>query len=455
MHSSPIATIVLIAWVPFTIILFSILPHRRAVIVAFLIAWLFLPITVLSLPGFPDYNKISATCIGVFLATIILDPNRLTHFKPKLIDLPMIVLCFCPAASSLSNGMPPYDALSAAFYSTVKWGMPYFIGRIYFNDLEGMKELVIGVFIGGIIYIPFCLYEIRMSPQLHTMVYGFHQHSFEQTKRSGGGWRPTVFMQHGLMVSMWMSMCSVSGLWLWRHKVLKRLYGIPVSLILMILVTTSILCKSGGALILMCFGICILLLTNKYTTNLTYVAVSILIVIYLLFRAPGLWDGDEIISICRTLMGSDRAGSLEYRFRMEEIFSAHTRSRIILGWGGWGRNSPSGVKTIPDSLWIVIFSKYGSVGLSALITTFLLPVIMLRKRIHPGQWSHPFVAPTVCATAIVLLYTIDNLSNAMYNPIYILMIGGLAGIQTTRMTPGILMPHKIQQKKTDRDKTKV
>ena len=58
--------------------------------------------------------------------------------------------------------------------------------------------------LGGLIYVPLCLFEVRMSPQLHNMVYGFAQHSFGQTVR-GGGWRPMVFMQHGLAVGLFMS----------------------------------------------------------------------------------------------------------------------------------------------------------------------------------------------------------------------------------------------------------
>ena len=36
--------------------------------------------------------------------------------------------------------------------------------------------------IGGLIYIPFCLFEIKMSPQLHKWVYGYHQHAFDQNE---------------------------------------------------------------------------------------------------------------------------------------------------------------------------------------------------------------------------------------------------------------------------------
>lgn len=53
--------------------------------------------------------------------------------------------------------------------------------------------------IAGLIYTVPMLYEIRMSPQLHTIFYGYFPHSFGQQAR-GGGFRPVVFMGHGLLV---------------------------------------------------------------------------------------------------------------------------------------------------------------------------------------------------------------------------------------------------------------
>ena len=88
------------------------------------------------------------------------------------------------------------------------------MGRAYFGDFKGLRELATVLFIGGLIYIPLCLYEIRMSPQLHNTIYGFYQHDFVQTMRAGG-WRPTVFLQHGLAVGLFMSVTSLIGAWLW------------------------------------------------------------------------------------------------------------------------------------------------------------------------------------------------------------------------------------------------
>jgi type IV secretory pathway VirB3-like protein len=98
-----------------------------------------------------------------------------------------------------------------------------------------------------------------MSPQLHTWLYGIHQHDWMQALRSGG-YRPTVFMQHGLMVGLWMGAASIVGLALWSSGALRRLWGIPLSLVVPILIATTLLSKSFGAIALLLVGALVLLL---------------------------------------------------------------------------------------------------------------------------------------------------------------------------------------------------
>jgi hypothetical protein len=114
-------------------------------------------------------------------------------------DLPMAVWCVCPMFSSLANDLGVYDGLSQSLEQTIVWGVPYWIGRAYFTDFKALRDLALGIVIGGLIYVPFCLVEMRFSPQWHTWSYGYFQHDFTQVFRFGG-YRPVVFMEHGLAV---------------------------------------------------------------------------------------------------------------------------------------------------------------------------------------------------------------------------------------------------------------
>src|SRR5690606_24521888 len=181
---------------------------------AFIGGWLFLPMAGYEFAGMPGFGKIEAASYGALIGVLLFDSSRLGRFRLSWIDLPMIMWCLVPMASSVTNGLGAYDGASAVWSQSVMWGVPYLIGRLYFSDLEGLQVLAKAMVVGGLLYVPLCLLEIRMSPRLHIWVYGFHQHVWRQS-HAFGGWRPTVFMQHGLAVGMWMTVVSLLAIWLW------------------------------------------------------------------------------------------------------------------------------------------------------------------------------------------------------------------------------------------------
>ena len=122
--------LVMLAWFGIVLYIFSKLPAQWAVVISFIIAWLFLPEASLSLTGIPDYTKMSATCYGILVATLIFEPQRFRSFRLDWIDLPMLVWCMCPFVSSVTNDLGWYDGFSASLGQTVTWGFPYFLGRI-------------------------------------------------------------------------------------------------------------------------------------------------------------------------------------------------------------------------------------------------------------------------------------------------------------------------------------
>jgi hypothetical protein len=65
--------IFLFSWPVVVLALFAWLPPRRAAIAAFLVGWLFLPISSFKLPGLPEYSKIFATNASVLLAILVFD----------------------------------------------------------------------------------------------------------------------------------------------------------------------------------------------------------------------------------------------------------------------------------------------------------------------------------------------------------------------------------------------
>jgi hypothetical protein len=424
----------MLAWVPFILYLFSRFNPRQAIVVCFITSWLFLPEVFLPLPSLPDYSKISATSYGVLVAAILFDFGRITSFRLGWLDIPFIIWCFvCPLMTSLSNGLGLYDGVAGVLDKSVTWLLPYFLGRIYLSNLAGLRQLAIGIFVGGLVYVPLSLYEIRMSPQLHARIYGGHAHyDFLQTMRYGG-FRPSVFMQHGLALGAWLMAASLIGIWLWRTDVIKKIQKFKVTWLLAILLVTFVMAKSTGAYGLLVIGLGLLLVSLTMRTALPMFLCIGLIFVYLYINAETeSYFTDQLIEFLSNIFPEDRIGSLEFRFNNEELMVDHARDRLVWGWGGYDRarviNPETGNLTIQDSLWIIAFGVNGTVGLLSLFSALLLPLAAFFGRYPAKLWTRKDVAPAVGVAVVVLLYVVDSLLNAMINPIYILACGAIAGV---------------------------
>ncbi|MBT3376839.1 MAG: O-antigen ligase domain-containing protein [Lentisphaerae bacterium] len=453
-----------VIWFPVVVVIFLRFPPRKAVLLSFLAAWLFLPVARIDVGGMPDITKMSVTCLGILLGTALTDVKRLVALRPSLMDLPMALYCFSPLASSLSNGLGPYDGLSGSLSEIFVWGLPYYVGRIYITDLKAVRQLALAVFAGGLVYVPFCLFEVRFSPQLHRLIYGYHQHSFAQTVRYGG-YRPMVFMEHGLMVGIWMAAGSVIGVWLlasgvlapflrrnvpffpghdrpdppWQGTLNHICSNLLPSFLVGVMLLTTVMVKSTGALLLM-----IAALSTLFAAAKTRIAIPLLFLLlvppaYIGTRTFGAWDGMNVVrAIAR--VRPDRAQSVAFRFENETLLTKKALQRPAFGWGGWGRSRIRDAEgrdlAVTDGMWIILLGTRGFYGMGLFFLAFLAPVYFLWRRFPMRTWCMPEVAPFAVMTVLLVIYCIDNLPNGMVNPIFALTLGGLTAVAATGYPTG-------------------
>lgn len=436
--NSTIAQLVMLAWLPIVLYLFNRFPAHKAVVIGFVVAWLFLPQKAgFALTGLPDYSRRSVTCYAILLATFIFDFGRFSKFKFGWLDLPMLIWCLCPLASSITNDLGLYDGFSQTLAQTMIWGVPYFLGRIYLNNLAGLRQLATTIFVCGLVYIPLCLYEIRMSPQMHIMVYGYFPHSFGQTQRLGG-WRPQVFMEHGLELGMWMMAATLIGIWLWRAGTIRQVWGVPIEWLLIPLLITFVLIKSTGCYFLLALGLVVFFIAKQFRTSIPILIMIAFMIFYLAQNAlTESYITDQIVATLNNIgLPEDRVASLVYRYNMEEMLVDKARQSIIFGWGGWGRNRVYDYNwygqlvniSAVDSLWIIVFGINGLVGLSSVFLSFFVPVIGFIKRYPASLWLNRQVAPAAVLAVVLILFMTDCLVNGMINPVFILACGGIAGL---------------------------
>lgn len=316
----------------------------------------------------------------------------------------------------------------------VAWGIPYFIGRIYFDNTDALRDLCIGLFAGAVAYIPFCWVEFAISPRLHKIVYGWHSGNFGQTKRSGG-WRPMVFMKHGLMCGMWMASGAVAGLRLWQARAIpKRIprFGIYTGVVVGVLIFTLVLCKSFGALVLMIIGGVLIPVVARFRIVMPMICLCVLPSLYMAARGSGWWDAENLIAASLAISNEERSESLAFRIKNENVLIGKALERPVFGWAGWKRSfifNANGVAvSVPDGLWVVAFGQNGLFGLCALTLTLLLPQVLFLKMFPPRMWRETAVAAIAPLSMLLGLFMIDNLFNDMFNPAMLLSAGGLTGL---------------------------
>lgn len=433
----PFIRLILYSWILVVVYLFRRFPPQRALIISFLIAVLFLPETGIVIRNDFVINKTTATSIGAILATLIYYPNYLSSFRPGLLDIPIIIWILSIIPSQLTNGL---SVTTPIIQNILVWLVPYLLGRIYLRNLSDLNQLAIYIFLGGLIYTPLCLFENFKTPNLHLWVYGIPARigSYLQTFRLGG-YRPTVFMNHGLAVGMWMMAATLVGVWLWQMKVLpKKLWNYPTAWIIGGLVFVFIQVRSTGAYYYILLGLLILLAAKFARTAIPLVLIALISFSYISLGATGqLYQIPQVRDFMyggTTNASEEREGSLRFRLQNEELLSEHARQKFVLGWGqGAGRNRVFNEKgedvSVTDSIWIIEFGFRGIIGLYSFFSVLLLPALSFAIFRYPAHtWRIPKVAAAASLAVILVLYAWDSALNAFPNAVYILASGGLATV---------------------------
>jgi tetratricopeptide (TPR) repeat protein len=427
------AQFLLVVWIPVVLALFMALPARRAMVVASIAGWLLLPPTGIGLPGVPDYTKTGAVVLSTLLATIVFEPNRLFTFRPRWFDLPILVYSVCPFFSAISNDMGPYEGLSGMSGNFLEWLVPYWLGRVYLTDVDSFRELGLGIIIGGVCLIPFCLFEIRFAPIIQPILFGIGK--VEGLRY--GSFRPRLFFNTSLELGLWMNAATLVAWWFWRTGQFKRVWEVPSSAILAALLVIAILCKCAGATLLVTTGFGALWICLRTKRKWAMWCLLCVAPLFFAVRTTNLWSGESAVELARLLVGETRADSLDYRFENDDFLIAKALQQPIYGWGGWNRSrviDETGRDLAEtDGYWVIIFGTNGFVGLISVTLAMLLPAGLFLARFPSERWKQPGLAPVVVIATIVNLFLLDCLVNAMPNVLYVIAAGGLFNIVPSRI----------------------
>jgi hypothetical protein len=281
----------------------------------------------------------------------------------------------------------------------------------------------------ALIYAPFCLVELRLSPQFHNWVYGYGPSQFQQAVR-GGGYRPVVFMNHGLSVAMFMFSCLCAGMGLQRVRAaLRPTPGTRIA-VAGILV---FLCRSLGAITYSLAAAVMQFLLSSKALGRVVLALALLAIAYPATRASKVFPTSEVVAFFDHI-SPERADSLEFRFANEDALVARAMKRPIFGWGTFSRNrvfaSWGQDMAVTDGYWILQLGSFGYVGLAGFLALMVVPLLrFLRNRARMPEMSQVLLG---ALALIVVVFTIDLLPNARSDFLSIAYAGCLFGLARRR-----------------------
>jgi hypothetical protein len=434
------STFALVFWPVVAFYLYQTRPVNQATLWTILGGLLLLPVgSAIKFEMVPQFDKFSIPNLAALIGCmLVLRRTPRLWYGFGLPEVLLLMWLFGPFITSELNTDPltygsiflpaesQYDALSAVVAQFI-FMIPFFLGRQLLRNSTDNEEILRGLAIAGLIYSLPMLFEIRMSPQLHAWIYGYFPTEFGQQIR-GGGFRPVVFLGHGLQVAFFAMTTAVAAAAFWRTR--TKILQLPAAGITAYLGAMLILCKSLGSLL---YGAVFVPMVRFAGPRLQVGVAMILATIafsYPLLRAADLVPTEVMIDAAK-LVDEERGDSLKTRFDQEQQLLERASSRPLFGWGRFGRNRIYDVEeskdvSITDGHWIVTMGVYGLFGFVAEFGLLALTVFRAASALRFTQPARDRIYLTTLAL-IVAINMVELLPNAALSPWTWLLAGALLG----------------------------
>lgn len=442
---------VLLLLFPLSFVLYRRFSVPKATMLVVMGATLFGPeLAGIKFPLMPAFTKEIIPYFAILLALAVLRPSALRRIRPFSRKPDFLLLVFLIGAYMTAKTNPDPITVGGALTRTLpgmilkdgmfigvtalfKIGLPFLIGRAFFQTREELRVFY-RIFLGfALVMVLPILWEGRMSPQLHNVLYGYRAHpNFLQTIR-WGGYRPMVFMQHGLALSLVMGLALMMAI-SWRQtrerlrvfqRYVKERWLVPG------LFAIVFYCKSTAVI---AYAVLIAPFLYMGPRMIMRVALAIMAfaITYPWLRTYGWVPTDALVDLFTSMLGGDRAWSMAFRFMNEDAMLAHARERLLWGWGSYSRNlvfsnwlHPS----VPDGYWIIILGQSGLAGFVGGFGLLATPIIVAWRRLKriPSRADRRLVAGLALSLSIGM---VDLIPNGLFSNYTYFFAGVLYGVST-------------------------
>jgi len=434
------AYLALFSWPLVTIAIYQRLPIGKATLWSILAAYFLLPAgTTVDLPLLPPLDKSTIPNMAAYLVCLFIKGKRVPLLPKDRIARWLLVIYVVStfitasinpepiiAGPTYIKGMELYDALSAVIRQGL-FILPFLLGLAFLRTAKDHEDMLKTLAVAGLLYSLPMLLEVRLSPQLHVWIYGYFPHSFLQQMR-GDGFRPVVFMGHGLLVAFSTMTSVIAATALWRiGRRVKWLSGGQATAYLM---AVLLLCKSMAAF-LYAVTLAPLVRYGKPKQQIRVASILVLIAIFYPVLRGLDWFPSQIIYDAASSFSPDRAQSFDFRIRNEDMLLNKANQRPLFGWGTWGRNRvfhPESGKdlSVTDGRWVITIGQFGWIGLFAEFGLLALPVLLSARTLR--YLKDPQEAVVLGAVALILgINVLDLVPNNPMSPWTWLVAGALMG----------------------------
>ncbi|MBO9436752.1 hypothetical protein J7394_21295 [Ruegeria sp. R13_0] len=450
------AQLVFYLWPIVVFFLFRRLPVTHALICSIIAGYLLLPSRVgIDLPMVPTINKYSMPSVMAAIMCVVAVRTQVREALRKgmpaaplirapqhkslgvlIINILLFLMFVSPLLTMLTNREPifagPFLIRGLTFYDGLSMMgiqlftiIPFLLARRFIASPKSHIVFLKILCVAGLCYSVLALFEVRMSPQLNVKIYGFFPHDFLQHMRAGG-FRPVVFLHHGLWVGIFFAMAILAAAALTRCKdrISKRgLWRIATFWLLGVL----FLCKSVGAFVIALALLPAALFLRARGQLVVASALAVIVLFYPMLRGAG-WVPTEEIYNTALKFSEERAASLNFRLRHEDMLLDRANQKSLAGWGSWGRNlvydPVSGESlSVTDGAWVIAIGAGGWLGYIVNFGLLTLPIIFLvfqhRKR--------RFGFETSGLALVMAANLVELIPNATLVPLTWMISGALMG----------------------------
>jgi hypothetical protein len=344
--------------------------------------------------------------------------------------------------TSLTNGLGAKDGLSNGVDNLRAFLPVIVLTRMHITSVSDLYTAMRAVIGGALVYSLICAAEFRYAPQLHKMVYGYFQHSFDQFMRYDH-FRPAGFLRHAIELSFFMGTTAALAAWLWIKGMLKSMWGLPGWAVVGALVAGLALTMtfSGYAAFLICctiFGASLLLRTRWILIVLPLLAIG-----WMAGRYFNVIDASSLLEAAK-YVDPQRSESLEYRLEAEQLNLVSASESLLLGKSAQEAiavHDDGSVVMAVDAWWLVTFTFYGLVGLGGWYLVWsagLISALFKWRRLTPD-----FRILSIAVAVLIGAQFVDFLFNSFPSVLLLILDMGLvSAVQNFKPMP-VFMPQMI------------